>query len=124
MSCFNIEAVTTALVSVLIGCKISLLTDCLNPGEGGEIVTNYSKPIPGDQIARQASQVSRTVAGITLTDVLLIVAGFIVLDVFFTLLLVAFSSSAGKRSSQDGLFSWGLPSFSGLYNNVSEMYNR
>merc|ERR1712014_203364 len=76
-----------------------------------------------DLIARQAPQVSRTVAGITLTDVLLIVAGFIVLDVFFTLLLVAFSSSAGKRSSQDGLFSWGLPSFSGLYNNVSQMYN-
>merc|ERR1711981_251917 len=76
-----------------------------------------------DLLPRIAPAVSRTIAGITLTDVLLIVFGFIAFDIILTLVLVFFSTAAGKRSSQNGLFSWGIPSFSGFYSNVSEMYN-
>jgi len=72
---------------------------------------------------RQLSSISRTVAGIDLSTVLVIVFAFILLDIVGTFLLVLFSSGAGKRSSQNGLFSWGLPDFSGIYNNVSQMYN-
>jgi len=76
-----------------------------------------------DFIARQAPQLSRTVTGIDLSTVLVIVFAFILLDILGTALLVLLSGGAGKRSNQGGLFSWGLPSISGLYNNVSEMYN-
>jgi len=76
-----------------------------------------------DLLPRLLPAVSRTVAGISLVDVLIVIAGIIVADILFTVLLVAFSAVGGKRSSQDGLFSWGLPSFSGLYSNVSRMYN-
>merc|ERR1712193_507714 len=76
-----------------------------------------------DFIARQAPQLSRTITGIDLSTVLVIVFAFILLDILGTALLVLLSGGAGKRSNQGGLFSWSLPSFSGLYNNVSEMYN-
>merc|ERR1712060_11188 len=59
------------------------------------------------------SATARTVAGIDLTAVL---------DIVFTLLLVG-GSVAGKRSSQTGLFNWGLPDFSNVYSSVSQMYN-
>merc|ERR1712060_318066 len=68
------------------------------------------------------SATARTVAGIDLTAVLGIVFAFILLDILFTLLLVG-GSVAGKRSSQTGLFNWGLPDFSNVYSSVSQMYN-
>merc|ERR1712038_1513256 len=75
-------------------------------------------------LSRSAPAISRTIAGIGLTDVLLVVGGFIALDILFTLGLVFFTTAGGKRSSsQSGFFGWGLPSFSGLYRNVSHMYN-
>ena len=67
---------------------------------------------------------ARTVAGIDLTTVLGVVLAFILLDIIGTALLVIFSAGAGKRSSQSGLFNWGLPDFSGVYSSVSQMYNR
>merc|ERR1712045_704905 len=76
-----------------------------------------------DFIARQAPQLSRTVAGIDLTTVLGVVLAFILLDIIGTALLVILSAGAGKRSSQSGLFNWGLPDFSGVYSSVSQMYN-
>ena len=63
-------------------------------------------------------------AGIELSTVLGIVLAFILLDILGTALLVIFSAGAGKRSSQTGLFNWGLPDFSGVYSSVSQMYNR
>jgi len=66
---------------------------------------------------------ARTVAGIDLSTVLGIVLAFILLDIVGTALLVIFSAGAGKRSSQSGLFNWGLPDFSGVYSSVSQMYN-
>jgi len=66
---------------------------------------------------------ARTVAGIDLTTVLGVVLAFILLDIIGTALLVIFSAGAGKRSSQSGLFNWGLPDFSGVYSSVSQMYN-
>ena len=79
----------------------------------------------GEFLSRSAPAISRTIAGIGLTDVLLVVGGFIALDILFTLGLVFFTTAGGKRSSsQSGFFGWGLPSFSGLYRNVSHMYNR
>merc|ERR1712241_1063410 len=64
---------------------------------------------------------ARTVAGIDLTTVLGVVLAFILLDIIGTALLVILSAGAGKRSSQSGLFNWGLPDFSGVYSSVSQI---
>lgn len=66
---------------------------------------------------------ARTLAGLDLTGVLGIVFAFILLDIIGTLLLVVASGGAGKRSSQTGLFNWGLPDFSNVYSSVSQIYN-
>merc|ERR1711953_1154432 len=55
-------------------------------------------------LSRSAPAISRTIAGIGLTDVLLVVGGFIALDILFTLGLVFFTTAGGKRSSSQSDF--------------------
>jgi len=97
-----------ALVVVL---TVASLAEAHSPQKRETTVSNFSP--------REA----RTVAGITLTDVAIVVLAFIAFDILATFALVSLTAGAGKRSSQTGLFNWGLPDFSGVSSSVSQMYN-
>merc|ERR1711997_952849 len=87
-----------SLKALAVVLTVASLAEAHSPQKRETTVSNFSP--------REA----RTVAGIDLSTVLGIV-------------LVIFSAGAGKRSSQTGLFNWGLPDFSGVYSSVSQMYN-
>merc|ERR1711997_144129 len=107
-----INLIMFSLKALAVVLTVVCLTEAHSPQKRETTVSNFSP----------RSATARTVAGIDLTAVLGIVFAFILLDILFTLLLVG-GSVAGKRSSQTGLFNWGLPDFSNVYSSVSQMYN-
>jgi len=65
--------------------------------------------------------VSRTIAGIDLSTVAILIVAFLVLDIVGTIIFASVVGS-GKRSHQDGWFSsWGMSDISGYMSNI---YNR
>ena len=80
---------------------------------------NLEESLGGLLRASGLHSVSRTIAGIDLGTVAVLVLGFILLDVIFTLLL---AGAVGGRSSAGGWFSsWGVADLTGY---VSSVYNR
>jgi len=80
--------------------------------------TTVKESLGGLLRASGLHSVSRTIAGIDLGTVAVLVLGFILLDVIFTLLL---AGAVGGRSSSGGWFSsWGVADLTGY---VSSVYN-